>query len=425
MSMFNDLHLLKAQEVIIDNWVDEISEKYNLIQILDDFNLVNDPEETNEKTCTRVIRRMSWKATFVPSEEIKLPDFKKMYMSIYSNVHKPDVAIYIGSKLVLVIEVISCSGKFSFGNTIRKLILGLLDLIRYYSFFDSTVRTLHGFVFPKRESNGCVVLVTLEFRDFTFWYHLKAIPRAHIKEELRVVYELNKKILGNFKVGDGAIGKYYIKLSGDEMNIYGRNCKQIEAKEAIMFYCEGQYYKIPVTKKDNSNLSWYSFAILGCNDTFQHFIKLQKSGCFYTYKAVKYDPLTTSQARECLGDLVSQIHKALSKLHAIMCHLDIRLENICFQEDYSLMFIDVDRSTITENVSDDCLYPGSCMYKAGFDKLLDWLQLGCLVLWCITATPASSGEDYHKQTLCVDHPIVKNKFLLNLWNICGIKVLYI
>ena len=49
----------------------------------------------------------------------------------------------------------------------KKLILGLVDLIRYYSFADSTLRTLDGIVFPKRESNGCVVR---EFRDFTFWY---------------------------------------------------------------------------------------------------------------------------------------------------------------------------------------------------------------------------------------------------------------
>ena len=39
---------------------------------------------------------------------------------------------------------------------------------------------------------------------------------------------------------------------------------------------------------------------------FQHFIKLEKVGRFYTYDAVKYDPLTVPEACECLGDLVDE-----------------------------------------------------------------------------------------------------------------------
>ena len=42
------------------------------------------------------------------------------------------------------------------------------------------------------------------------------------------------------------------------------------------------------------------------------------------------------------------------------------------------------------------------MYAVKFDTKLDWLQLGCLILWCTTGSP---GEDYHKQTLPENDPI--------------------
>lgn len=58
-------------------------------------------------------------------------------MSIYSNWYKPDVAIYCKNLLILILEVHSCTKKELFGNTIRKLILGLVDLLRFHSNFVS------------------------------------------------------------------------------------------------------------------------------------------------------------------------------------------------------------------------------------------------------------------------------------------------
>ena len=97
----------------------------------------------------------------------------------------------------------------------------------------------------------------------------------------------------------------------------------------------------------------------------------------------------------------------------LLCHLDIRLENICFQEDYTIIFIDMDRSRLIAGVHDSMVY-NSCMYRTGLTGIqLDWLQLGCLILWCLTG---NNRDDYHKQKIDpINHDIVEDKFFF-LWN---------
>ena len=63
-------------------------------------------------------------------------------------------------------------------------------------------------------------------------------------------------------------------------------------------------------------------------------------------------------------------------------------------------------------VSDDRIYPNSCMYNLQFlrEGQMDWLQFGCLILWVVT------GNDYHMQTILgLEHPITSNEFFLKLW----------
>lgn len=78
----------------------------------------------------------------------------------------------------------SCSKSESFSNTI---ILGLTDLIRYYSFFDTDVTTYTGFVFPKLDTNKCVVEVTVEFKDFRFYYTLSQVAKEDVSDRLKNV----------------------------------------------------------------------------------------------------------------------------------------------------------------------------------------------------------------------------------------------
>ena len=133
----------------------------------------------------------------------------------------------------------------------------------------------------------------------------------------------------------------------------------------------------------------------------------------FTYKAVEHDPLEYHEAVLCLGNLVHQICNVIQRLHSSkLCHLDIQLKNICFDNHYDLCFIDMDRCQSPNAVGGSSIYPGSCMYQSSLGgKEMDWLQLGCLILWCLTG---GSGSDYHKQTTSVDHDIVHSPFFFFL-----------
>lgn len=206
------------------------------------------------------------------------------------------------------------------------------------------------------------------------------------------------------------------------MEKFGTDCEQVASKEAIMFRANDYYYKIPVIQTDCFKLSYYCL-FTHAHSELDNFITLTDIPDIipdisaFRYLKVPHNPLSIEEAELCLGDLVIKIQRALKNLHSAgLHHCDVRLENICFKEDSTLTFIDMDRSTPLHLLSDDCVYPDSCMYDVELLRsgLMDWRQLGCIILWVITG---KEGDEYHKQTLTgLEHAIAHNKFFLALWN---------
>ncbi len=422
VSLFDALNCLETSNDLsdlIDDWVDKITDRYNLCDLIR-HHQKKVGSGGHEEACKGLVKQLLKQKNVrcAVDEEIDLPDFKKMHMAIYSNWHKPDVAIYLQKfkLLILIVEVHSCSKKYSFGNTIRKIILGLIDVLRYYTNYDPNLTILKGFVFPKLDVNKCVVEVTVKFSNLKFYYDLKQIAMDHVEESLNTVWGENIANIGNIKLSTIDRFEFYIKLSENEMGKFGGTVhKQVPSNEAIMFLCSDYYYKFPVTKDDYKTIKFYAMATK--EKELQHFLKLEVmtgiSG--YRYPAIKYDHLSPKEAHRCLGDFVLKVYEALTELHANgFQHCDVRLENICFKEDYSVMFIDMDRSRDTDSLDSTSALPGSCMYclKLLKQKIgVDFLQLGCIILWVLTG----SNGDYHKQKLPADHSIVSNVFFLKLW----------
>ena len=156
--------------------------------------------------------------------------------------------MYWDGLLILILEVHSCSDKrLSFNNTIRKLILGLTNLLRYYSNFNKTVTSCKGLVVPKHGFKTYAVEVTVEFKNFTFSYTLQEIGKDQFRERLQSVFTENKAKIENVKLYPIEKFKFYMKLSMPTMIEFGRDCKQVAAKEAIMFQgrwslLQGSYY---------------------------------------------------------------------------------------------------------------------------------------------------------------------------------------
>ena len=67
------------------------------------------------------------------------------------------------------------------------------------------------------------------------------------------------------------------------------------------------------------------------------------------------------EARECLHDLVIKVAIAIRDLHSHgWAHQDIKLDNICFTNEYQSILIDLDRVCCV--TASPAIYHGSCMY---------------------------------------------------------------
>ena len=417
--MFEQLTLLQARDSVVDAWVKAIKvEKYSLNDLCNECGVavVNGK---SEMSCTKVVEKLLGGGVECRTdEEIPLDNFKHIPVSVYSAWQKPDVAISYGGLLVIIVEVHSCTKSSSFANTIRKLILGLVDVIRYYSNYDQTVTSYKGLMVPKLSVETCVVEVTVEFRQLMFEYSLQEIRKDDFRQTLECVYKENWEKIKDIKLYHIEDFKYFIVLCTDVMKKSYGECRQVSTKESIMFQAGEYYYKVPYCRRDFQNLATYSLMSSANPAKFKNFIKMENipNTPIFKYPAVWYDPLTPREAGWCLGELVPQIKEALDDLHdSGLHHCDIRLENICFERDFSLTFVDLDRCTLSSLLDDSQFYTDSCMYDLSLlrKRRIDWRQLACLILWVVTG---KEEIGYHQQKLeGLDHPITSNCFFKSLW----------
>ena len=125
--------------------------------------------------------------------------------------------------------------------------------------------------------------------------------------------------------------------------------------------------------------------------------------------------MTREEANQCLKDFFCAVAEAIKGLHTSgLAHMDIRLENICFDQDYKPVFIDLDRSEVAYQPVMRNKDINSCMidqFKSTDQN--DWVQLGWLVVWVIHRVALS----YHSRAV-TDMPtyLQKNRVIKALIN---------
>ena len=96
----------------------------------------------------------------------------------------------------------------------------------------------------------------------------------------------------------------------------------------------------------------------------------------------------------CLHDFLKGLAQAIQEFHQHgFAHQDIRLENVCFNEQYEPVLIDLDRSI--EITGSPIFYGKSCMYMRAGEMTpdqIDWIQVGWLAAWVLHCE-----DDYHER----------------------------
>ena len=113
---------------------------------------------------------------------------------------------------------------------------------------------------------------------------------------------------------------------------------------------------------------------------------------FFKYDRVHYDPMTVEEAKKCLQNFFIEVRSVIGQLHDKykLAHMDIRLDNICFNQQFKPILIDLDRSEGIGTIVGQSDY-ASCMSRKDMSpEKTDWMQLGWMIAWIL-----EPGEDYH------------------------------
>ena len=67
---------------------------------------------------------------------------------------------------------------------------------------------------------------------------------------------------------------------------------------------------------------------------------------FFKYDRVHYDPRTVEEAKKCLQHFFCEVRSVIGQLHDTekLAHRAFRLDNICFNQQFKPILIDLDRS---------------------------------------------------------------------------------
>ncbi len=299
----------------------------------------------------------------------------------------PDGTINFEEATVFVMELISNKDSSS---TLLKLSVHLCQMLASLRNRKPVVKSLSGFYFPWKEEE-CVVEVVIEWSDtyMLFIERHKYLAFNEVADRLKLVYSEN---LFHWKSSPWPQGKEFV-LSYPATPSYVSEAfeggYQIQSGHSVVIVSpqKNSAYKRVMSSKDERSLVHLLHGKHNYNFT-EHQIEFPRSmllvggACFFVYKLFLPPLISFTGIEEWY---VLQVVKLLTILHGQgLAHLDVRLENICFDETTtSLVLIDLDRSApVTKQAIGLYLkYPAEsykCSNKDWTVEQLDWKQCGIL-----------------------------------------------
>lgn len=295
---------------------------YNLQQLCDLQSVTyNTENETADNICLNYIKKTlvdvydeSSMSAVYDQEAIGL---KELPSYVYSSRQRPDVTISCYNFIILLIEVHSCSSKASFQNTIRKAIMGLMDIIRHYRLYgEISVSEWTGFAFPKCKKKECVVQVKVTYDPFLykFTYKLSKIPIGSVPALVLDTFNQNLSVHKRIRSRDYKIchSGYYFKLSIAELRTFKQTLGlkeviQLKSANSILVKGDEKCYKFPLLTNDCSSMSLLAphlEKIPGV--TINLTAERVHVNCF-SYNFVPFGTLDRKQIKPCLGDFVCKL----------------------------------------------------------------------------------------------------------------------
>ena len=271
---------------------------------------------------------------------------------------------------ILIVEVHSKSYEF----TLAKLLLSLIDQFRFLRHIDAEIPKCTGFVFPKAEPDSYVTKMDVQWTThFTFSVALTALK---MEEVCRHVVEAATDILGMVKDHCFPTVQYFFPLSRNELDDFMKGCDQVPSKSSILLFSSGYFWKFPISSETHLRLHQLSTVRASAPEVSQVlfpkpddfvYMNMRLKLPIIRFRKLTHLPFRAEDAKHRLPKLIPGIFAALDQMHNHLhiAHLDVRLENICYDAEMKPVLIDLDRWQMADENAWKLpsLYPGSVMYE--------------------------------------------------------------
>ena len=356
--------LMKKYKTIVSLETLGSIKEYNLIQMAAEVG-INIPSRDNNKAAEEILRECIRGHSYKTGSTLKIKgrsigELQRCYCDPYKNMGDASVTDQNDSDVVYV-EVHSDT----FVHTARKTVLLLFHYIRLLKCFGVTCPKVHAFVFPCKEVEQCAVQVTMQYDSskVEFCYSVKCLRLSDIRSALQGAYEQNEETLSNTArtISDN-YNHYAVYLTQLEVNAIAANqgheytnCRLAKCYNGILIMTDRYCLKKPLYKISVSNLMLLCWIT---NSSFIHYTRKELG--FFSYEKLPYGPLTDNQAKSCCAELVTKMENVFNSLESEgICHSDVRLPNICFNDTYTPVLIDFDFCDFQANKKQDIIKFGS------------------------------------------------------------------
>ena len=326
-----------------------------------------------------------------------------------SSLQRSDVNVYNQeqTKLLLQVEITSSPMR----QTVNKAIRGAADLLRFLRNTAKDFNAMTVFVFPKTKHAVCVGKVTVKWEHLRFRYQINWL--TGVDEAWRVIENVimeNARAMPTLPSVAELDIEVPLHLSPQDLLDFGEHvggsATQLKCPHHVMVECKNLIYKLISETALHSALALLAQQVGDKQHT--HFIVPKMNPehkHLFFYPKVAYCPLTPEVAGQCLEELITKIEVALNELHSYgFSHNDVRLPNVCLDNDYNAVLINVDScedirecppTLSTALTGESCMYtrPTTIRAEEFTGEKMDYMQLGWLVVQVLTQSP---GHHYHE-----------------------------
>ena len=330
----------------------------------------------------------------------------------------PDVGIYYyeRSRHFCLLQFEVDSGGYE--STVIKLAHGLADQLVWQRNRSDAITACSGLYFPTFSRGQCVVAIQLEWTDSRLAFHVSrsVLPLIGLQDSIVQLIHAEVAKVPAFLAATALTHRLPL-TQAYVTETFGAGAYQLNSGESIVIVnrLKREVYKFPLLAEYALRLlELLSMKIPSTQFLLPH-TRFPTRQRFFVCRLLK-PPLKAQEVKGVLTVYLRSVVAALTELHGHnLAHLDVRLENICFDEANRAVFIDLDRS---EQADSSVSFKRKSLMYTYFEswtyKQWDWRQLGLLLVRVLQ--PVSSAEEYHTKEPDFRNPSLEHAFLRTLYH---------